>query len=388
MRAILSFMALVLGLWMAPAIAQEPVPSTVGQVKLDLLKQLESDGYLSATLRAEATAKYVKPAELQMPLAEPARATELQGRSLQERHWSWVGGFKALGVLVLFVSVCTFIFYAMPSLLTGPKEVYQALFLALGGVLTLRPELLWPHQPYFLALFGAFFTLLILRWVLLTHPRLMDALNKVFDLGVAPMWVASFLGMLYFGGLALHYQSQIFGFAAAVCLSGVLSFSLYYRQHLLNFSLPPTGVHAVALAHLLVLGGYLVAKVTGQLPAQASLFAVGLEYFCTIVMGIAFMRCATTDSGHFNATTLSYLALFAVVAFAAIAGYHLFDLKVVSSVIVVFGALTALQWIGHLCLKMGLAMGVISGTALLGSALYGGAFLVERYGHLIVQKLA
>lgn len=366
-------MKYLLGLWVAlmallvnPAFADEA--KTAGQVKLELLKQLEHDGYLSNKLANEAKEKYVDPQELSVPLAAAASGAAKAQESFWDKYVSWTNFFKVVGGIMLLVAfggtIARFAAWAAFLIIQVPKEVYQAVFLTASLTLTLAPGIVWASQAFYMALFGAFANVVLLAWVLETHDRLKAFLVNLFKLGIPPACVASFWGMLYFGALALAYQSQIFGFFAAVCLSGILSFAILYRPGVLMLFFHEKGTGAVVFGHLVVLATCAAMKVTGHLPAQTELFAVGLEHYCTIAMGVGFLVGASPFTRSQTA-----------------AGY---DLKVIGSILCCIGVLLALEWIGHLSYRAGF----LFGTFLMGVVLYGGALLLERYAHLIVLRLA
>ena len=116
---------------------------------------------------------------------------------------------------------------------------------------------------------------------------------------------------------------------------------------------------------------------------QTALFAVGLEYYCTIAMGVGFLVGASPLAREGGAVG-GYLMLFIAVVAAAVTGYFFYDLKVIGSILCCIGVLLALEWIGYLSYQTGF----LFGTFLMGVVLYGGALLLERYAHLIVLRLA
>lgn len=365
------------------SLAHAANPQTAGQVKLELLTQLERDGYLSNKLATEAKEKYVDPQELALPLAQGSPKAE---DSLWDQYASWTNFFKVVGVVCLLVAfgstIARFATWAMFVIVMVPKEVYQTVFLAASLTMTLVPQVLWASQAFYLALFGAFANVLLLGWVVESHPKLAKFLANIFKLGIPPACIASFWGMLYFGALALAYQSQIFGFFAAVCLSGIFSFAIVYRPGVLTLFFHEKGTPAVVFGHLVVLVGYAGLKIAGVLPTQTSLFQAGLEYYGTIAMGVGFLVGAS-PFGRDKAVG-GYLALFLVVLLAAVTGYFFYDLKVIGSILVCIAILLALEWLGYLSHKAGFILGAF----LAGTSLYGGALLLERYAHLLVLKLA
>lgn len=194
------------------------------------------------------------------------------------------------------------------------------------------------------------------------------------------MSVASFWGMVYFGALTLAYQSQIFGFFAAICLSGILSFGMYYRPGVLTLFFNDKATGAVIWGHLVVLAAYSITKVMGLLPAQAGLFAIGLEYYCTIALGVGFL----VGASPFTRRSGGFLITFLVVFVAAMIGYYLYDLKVVGSIICVFAVLLFLEWIGYLSYKTGFLVG----TFVCGIVLFVASLLMESFASFLVLRLA
>jgi hypothetical protein len=384
MKYLFGVLALCLGLFFSPAFAAD-APQTAGQVKLELLKQLEKDGYLSQKLADEAKLKYVDPKEVSVPLAKPGNADAAKAEpSFYERYVTLANFFKLVAVVLLLVWASGFIAMFAKGLIfviiAVPKEVYQTVFLALTLTMTLRPELLWASQAYYLVLFGAFANVMLAFWVIESHPKLEAALKQLFKLGIPPMSVASFWGMLYFGALAIAYQSQVFGFFAAVCLSGILSFGMYYSPGILTLFFNEKATGAVIWGHLVVLAGYSIAKVMGVLPAQVGLFAIGLQYYCTIALGVGFL----VGASPFSKNPGGFLAMFIAVFVAAMAGYYIYDLKVIGSIICVFAVLLFLEWVGYLSYKTGFLVG----TFVMGIVLFVASLLMENFASFLVLRLA
>ncbi len=383
MKLFASLLALLFGLWLNPALAQDD--KTVGQVKLELLDNLQADGYLSEKLAQEAREKYVTPVELQT-MAAPG-ATQSAEPSLWDRYVSWASFFKvvavvlfvvAFGHLLLRMATAAFVF-----IVAVPKIVYQVAFLGATGTGVLAPQVLWASQAFYVALFSAFALPLVVAWVVESHPKLEAVLKKMFSLGVPASSVVSALAMLYFGALALQYQSEIFGFAAAVALSGIVSFGMYYRPGVLVLDFKEKALPAVVWGHLAVLGAYAALVVNQALPPEAKYFSAGLDYYCTIAMGVGFLVGASPFArrGH---EVAGYLALFVAVLFGAIYGYFFYDdLKVIGSILCVFAVLLALEWMGYLSYKAGF----IVGTFVLGASLYAVSLALESYGHLIILRM-
>jgi len=385
MKHFLLTLSVLLGLWSAPALAQSD--QTVGEVKLELINNLQTDGFLSERLAQDAREKYVNPDDLRAKTTSLSASAEQAEPSFLDRYVSWSNAIKVAGVVLLLVAFSGWISQLASKVLflivAVPKELYQVVFLGATWTGLLAPSLLWPSQAFYLALFSAFANLSVLAWVVKSHPKLKVALEKLFSFGLPAMSVLSFFAMLYFGALALHYQSEIFGFFAAVALSGVFTFGMYYRPGVLILDFDEKATPAVVLGHLAVLAGYSVLAVQNLLPQQAQLFSVGLQYYCTIAMGVGFLVAASPFQGR-KAHPAGFLVLFLVVLQAALFGYFMFDLKVIGSIVCVFAVLLTLEWVAHLSYRAGF----LAGTFVMGVSLYLASLAMESFGNFIVLRLA
>jgi len=377
---------LLFGLLGAGACVAAQDAATVGAVKRELLDQLERDRYLTPQAAEAARAHYLGTDDATPAAAiDPVSAAAAQP-SVWARYLSWTNFIKVAGVICLLVAFAGAIRRFGERLrywiAQVPKEVYQSVLLALTLVCSLLPQALWAAQAYYLALFGVFANLLLLGWIVESHRAIWRFVAHLCRFGPPPASLVGALGVLYFGAFALLYQSQIFGFFAVVCLSSVLSFGVYYRPGVLTLYFHDKATAAVVLGHLIVLAVYAGLKIAALLPAAAGLFALGLEYYCTIALGVGFLVGASPY--YKRRSVAAYLALFAGVLFAAVAGYFLFDLKVIGSIVCCFAALLALEWISYLSYRINF----IVGTFAMGVALFSGALLLERYASFIVLRLA
>ena len=381
MTNLLRLLVVLVSVWGLPAWATSTTNTTAAQVKLDLLKQLETDGFLSAKLAQEAKDKYVDPTQLTSPVT-----SETTSDSLWARYVSWVNFFKVAGVILLLIAfggtLRNLVRGVWHLLVQVPPAVYQGTLLTVTITGTLRPELLWASQSFYVAMFCAFANLGLLCWVLATYEKLAKALAALFNLGIPVGSVLSFWGMLYFGALALGYNSQIFGFFAAVCLSGILSFGVYYMPGVLTLYFKEKALNAVVFGHLGILAGYAGLKITGTLPTQADVFVTGLEYYCTIGFAVGLLVGA---SPFFNRRESGlYGLVFVLSLLAAITGYFFYDLKVIGSILCSFFILLVLEWLTY----WGFRGGVVIGSGILGGTLYSMSLLLERFGHLLVLRIA
>ena len=364
--------------------AENP-PKTEAQVRLELLNQLKTDGYLSDKMALEATGKYVDIKALAAPVASSASGAKAQAPGLWERYLSWANVFKVIAVGLILVAAWGTISNIIRSvwhlLVQVPAWVYQAPLLTASVFATLRPELLWASQALYVCLLASVLNLMLLAWVAYSYPKIALKVASLFRLGLPIPCVLNFTLMLYFGVLALQHNSSLFGFAAAVCFSGVLTFGLAYRPGVLTLDFSDRALPAVIFGHLTALAAYAACLWTNVLPEQAKLFTAGGQVYWTIALGVGFLVACSPWVR--NSYKTGYVALFALTLVGASLAYHMLDLQAVGAILYVFAILLALEWIGYL----GFRGGLIFGCAAMGASLYGTSMLLERFGTNLIAAV-
>lgn len=376
--------ALCLALFSGVALAE--APRTEAAVQLDLLHKLEADGFLSKKLASEATVKYVDVKQLQAPGAA-VTTTAAPADSVWSRYVTWLNFIKVLAVILLLIAfggtINNIIKGVWHILAQVPVLVYQLPMLAVSVYATIAPQALWASQSIYVVLLAAFTNIILAGWVLIMHPKLAEALIRFFKMGIPVASVVSFWAMLYFGVLAVHYDSQIFGFFTAVSFSGVLSFGLYYSTGTLFLQFGDKGLMAVVFGHLAAIGLYMFLKVTGSYPVAAHVFDSGIEYYCTIALCTGLL-VGSSPWTYLKDSRPLMVMLFILVFAGAMTSYFFWDFTVIGSIVSCFFILFVLEWIA----KLGYSGGVVVGSAVLGASLYGTVLLMEKYGSLIVLSAA
>jgi len=408
-------LACLFGLWislaLAPAWAQQDAGATAEQLRQDLARQtfvgeLERDGFIDAA-RAEAIRRhYFEGAGSQpAPYADEApRPAAVQGAgpadeqtdelaaaepSFWERYFTWSHFIKLIAVALLLLAFAR----TLGRLIAGawklfaavPQICYQLILLAPTLLGLLQPAAISVRHTYYIALACSFILPMVLYWMMKAYPAVT---HKLFGF-VARLPTQRFvqllclLGLLYTGGLAVLHQSAILGFLAAACLSGLLSFTLYYGQGTLLLMLGRNDLGAAIVGHLLVLGSYVGLQLGGHLPAQAHYFAAGLEYYGSLALGTALLL-ATSPWSDERRMRLVCTPLFILLFVLASVGFFMLDVSVISVILMGFFCLFALEWIAYL----GYQRGAIVGSALLGAALYGLAMLLDHYSGALYAAFA
>jgi hypothetical protein len=364
---------------------------TIADIKTELISSMEKDGYLSQKMAGEVSQKYITEADkttVSKPMTMGASQVEqAQAKAKQSASWkdylSWINFVKVLGVICLLIAFSGMIKKIIAGLwvfiAAVPMILYQAVFLGVGIVGIFRPDLISVSQQFYVALFFAFANLIVIGWIISTHKKIEEFIAKLFKLGIPPSCLASFYGMIYFAALAYFYQSSIFGFFAAVCLSGVFSFGLYYMPGVLYLNFKESMLPAVVFGHLAVLAIYTFMFKTH--PEYTMFFDAGIQYYCTVALAVGLIVGASPF--YKKDSAIGYGVLFVILFFAASYGFHLYGMPVVSSIIIAFFILFILEWIGYIGYKSGMIMG----TAIIGGALYATAMLMEKYGSMLILTM-
>lgn len=372
--------------------APTPPAGSPAAVKLKLLGQLETDGYLSHKLADEARLKYVTPEDMAAPVDGLATGAPA-GPSFLDRVMTWTNVFYVMGVVVLLIAFAGWIAQIaelfMAAIMAIPKELYQLVFLGTGAAMTANrfiPSLagLAENHSFYVALFGSLANLVVLAWVVASHPKLEALVQKLANLRLPLGTITAGVLLLYFGALALSYHSEMFGFLAAVAFASMLTFTVGYRPGVLWMEFEDKALSSMIFGNLTALVLYTSLKLTGHLPPAMALFEVGLTYYCTIALGLGFLVGASPFKWRNANSPIGYLVLFILTVLGFLFAYVFYDFKVVGSILCVFAVLLALEWLAKLCNEAGF----VGGMLLLGAALLELSAAMERYGHLLVLRTA
>jgi hypothetical protein len=366
-----------------------------------LLESLQQHGYLSAADAAAARRKF---------------ASLLTGGEAQGSSWS-IAGFVSLANFVKFVAVALLLasFWSLVLSIAErvwkvfarvPIEVWQGLFCSLSVAGLLSAPLLAPHTM-FIAVFCAFANLISFGWIVCSHPQALkwveEASNWLEKHGpVSLECIISFVLAMYFGALTFLFSTEVFGFFTVVCVSAMTSFCMSYNSRTLTLWLRRSLLDYVIFGNLIVVVIHVALELTGAFPQQVRLFKKGVNFYCTFAIGLGFLVGAspmayvwheieehertleedkvepkggkTRSKQKFMQHPSVYLLLFIIVLSAAMMLYFFGGVKSVGSILCMYAVLLVLEWIGMYVYRAGF----IVGMAALGSALYGGVWLLER----------
>lgn len=384
MKYLLSIIFLIFTMITGSAFGQESINSE--KVKLELINSMVQDGYLSSKMGEETKNKYVDPNKIYNAASAKGQVKGVTTEDKAQTRWvdylSWLNFIKVLAIsLLLFAfwgTIKKFMAGIWHLVVKVPVIVYQIAGLILSLIATISPELIWASQALYIALFGSIANLIIIGSIGASYPKVAEKVLKLFQLGIPPASIACFWLMVYFGALAFHYNSQIFGFFSIVALSGVFSFTLYYSVGTLWLYFKQNALSVVVFGHLFVLVAYVILHTQALYTNEIRLFETGLQYYTTIALATGLL-CGASPWWKDNSKGI-YILLMLVVFAASTFGYFFLDIKVIGSIITCFFILFCLEWIAYI----GFQGGFILGAGICGGVLYGLALMLEKYGSYIM----
>lgn len=249
----------------------------------------------------------------------------------------------------------------MDVILSVPVHVYQIVILSLSIVLTFAPELIWESEAFYLAIVGSITNLLVLGWVAVTHPSLLKRLAKLFSLGISPFTIAGIYLGLYFGALALMYQSSFFGLLSVAAFVSATGFVIYQFAGGLALGVNDEKLlPIVIMTNGLAIGLYSFLSINGTTITGLEYFSVGIEYACSLALSICLLIGASpwfSDEKSF----VQNVALMILCTVLGFIGSTFYGLTVIGAFMNTVFVIWLLEWLGYLAFKKGFLL--FSGVA-------------------------
>lgn len=363
---------------------------TLADEKMTLLQNLHKDGYLTESGMNEAANKYIKEEDKHYLMQSNPQAEGVIKQDVTEEKEGWgqylslINFIKVFAVILLLIAfggiIKKFIRGCWFLIAMVPVWVYQAAFLCATIYASLFPATIWSSQSFYIALFGIFGNLLVCVWIIAVWKRIEEWIKKILDFGIPPGSAISFLLMVYFGAFAIFYESSFLGFFAAVALSGVFSFSLFYVPGVLFLYFKENALAAMVFGHLLALIIFIGLLLLGIATEYLAYFNTGVQYYCTLALGVALL---VGSSPFYHKAKIFYFLILIGLCILATPLYFFFNMTALPTILYIFFVLVLLEWIGY----WGFKNGVIAGLLFVGAILFGLALFLEKYASTLIGFL-
>ena len=365
--------------------------STLADVKSEVISNLQKDGYLSEKMAKEVAQKYISAQDTQTKITKSSDTSSNNTPEAKTstvnwtQYLSWLNAIKVIGVILLLLALSGFIKMIIKNMwyliAKVPVILYQTIFLSMSIFGTIFPEKVWASQYFYIALFCSFANIMVLAWIVTTYPKIQLFLGKLFNFGVPFQTVLSFWAMIYFGVLAITYQSSIFGFFAAVALSGIFSFTMMYSPGVLFLYFRENALASVVFGHIIVLVGYIALYHTGFGMSYVQYFNAGIQYYCTIALGVGLLVGASPF--YKTERAFAYAFLFLIIFAFSFVLYFFLGLPTIATILMIFFTLMFIEWFGY----VGFKAGRVVGCATVGAMLYATSLVLESYGPAIMVNM-
>lgn len=351
------------------------------QVRQETIEQLSKDGFITESAKREAIARYAaaptaaaSAVEENKPALTPQQEQVVQ-QSWFDRYVNLANTLKFFGTVLLIIVFWRFIAMIIIALkdliLRVPMIIYQGGGLLVTGSMTFAAASIWPSQAVWVAIFGAFGNLILLSWVASTYKEIAMKLIEVFSLKFPKGTAAGFWLMVYFGALAIMYQSQTLGFFAVVAFCAMLTFTIGVVPGVVFLNISEKALGASLVVHTCVLGALAYVNYGSIAVPHLNLWVAGLNYYLPIALGLGLVvGCSPWYSGSDRA--LSWLMLI-VVFLGAIFVYSMAGMAIASVIVFIFIALILIEWLGY----ASFSAHYLVGLSVIGALLFFGGLWLE-----------
>lgn len=358
---------------------------------LSTIDNLEKDGYITSKNAEEAKQKFVFDNNDLKERMEDYVSSNSSDKKVDSsisftEYITLVNTIKFLASIALIIAFHGLIFKVFKNIIeiiiAVPQIIYQLLFFSLSLTMTFSPEIIWASEAFYLALLGSFLNIFILIWFVITYPDACNKLLSLISLGVKKDLLAAFYLTLYFGMLAILYSSSAFGLFSVMALVSLTGFAFYHSNLTLALGVEKEGQLPVVIGtNLLILIAYSTMKILNIEVMHLEYFQVGIEYVCSIALGI----CLLIASAPFRDSKVeaAYSILMILVSGTALIGSTFYGLSVIGAILNTCFVLFVLEYLAYLTYKVH----YIFMTFVIGISLYGLALLVEANPQYFVNSL-
>lgn len=289
------------------------------------------------------------------------------------------------GAIFLFLSFSSFFTKIMRGcwefIIKIPLILYQLFFLAFTGVFAFAPQVIWPTQSFYLAIFGSLSFLAVISWIVMYNPMFKRFLIKLKELGLTGGVGASAVMAFYFGYFSHTYNSLFFAFFTFIF---ILSFGFCLIYKVMDKLI--TSADHFTYTSLLFLTYCVLA--TGAVWSAQGVSLQWLEQISGLVFKASLYLTPVVMAGVLSMHSTSLIRQFNVFTFLwfILAGACVYLYAVTPSLIIACSVFLILfmLWLFHWMVWFSFRVHFIIGSASIGLVLYGLGYFVQQYSHLVI----
>jgi hypothetical protein len=326
-----------------------------GQVIIETIDKLVSDGYITEKNAQEAKKEYV----FDNPDIKERVIKNVESSSAQkvDNDISWTEYITWMNTAFFFSTICAIIFFqgvigsiiktGFFAILAVPVILYQILFMALTLTLSFKPEMLTDSSEFAFnfALFGSIGNIIILGWIAYCYKDIVNKIVNLFTIGLDKISMLSFWSFIYFGMFALMYESSTFGLLSVI---GFVSCTGFLIVHMgLGIALGARDdnfLPIIIFCNLLVLSVYSFIKIMGIDIPYFEHFEFGIQYVCSLALCISLLIASSPYLSDEKGFGLSLL-LMILVSIAGFSGGVFYNLEVIPAFTNTFFVLFIIEWL-------------------------------------------
>ncbi|MGF1729600.1 hypothetical protein [Photobacterium kasasachensis] len=361
------------------------------KIVLETIENLADDGFITDRNAIDAKDKYVfsnedLKARMDASIA-PASSAQIDKEISWGEYIHFVNLLKFCAVMFLLVAFRGFVAHFISSIIgiiaSIPSAVYQITLLMFSLLITIIPEVFWASETLYLALLGSIANLIILSWVGYDYHVTVNKIIRLISIGVKPHVLVPTYLALYFGSLAIWYQSNIFGVIAVACVLAAMGFVIIFSGLCVTMGVDDERVlPTLILVNFITLLTYSLIIILGYSIPYLEYFTVGVEYLCSLVLGVCLLISTSPLYKHSQFFTRAIIMM-VVSGGLSVCGSVFYSLDVIPQFINTFFMLFLLGWVVELTKKAGF----IALCFVVGCALYGFAIMLERHPAYFITSL-
>ncbi len=358
----------------------------LGEVKTGFVNEMQNKGYITQGQATQIKQEMISKEDFNKqvaPSVEIAKGDDTVQKTISTQSLLSFSNF--LIVSGIFVLIAFFWKSIKNLIIQVPAIIYQALFLGVSVAATIYPEKFSSSYSFYVVLAASLMNLMIIGWMAVTYKEIAEKIVAKFaflaKIGLRAETVMCMWLMVYFGFFAITQESKLFGFFAAVAFSGIFSFVIISFPGAVGLGQTRNIPNALIFSHLIAFAIFIVMGVNGIASEYTKYFATGIQYYCTLAIGITLLIESSFWSGK-NKATYS-MGLIVVTLLANFFG-AMFNLTASAAIMNVLMVVWIIEWVGY----VSFSVGALGGLLFSGLTLVGMGVLIDKYASTLLTALS